>query len=61
MEECLFGELSSFRGFIRWAVAQNPNTQVSTLEKVRNGDLGSINKEADLEIIRLVSERLSNK
>ena len=59
MEECLFGELSSFRGFIRWAVAQNPNTQLFTLKQITEGVLASLDEEADLEILRLANERLS--
>jgi hypothetical protein len=60
MEECLFGELTTFRGFIRWAVVQNPNAQVFTLEKVTKGELVPINKEADFEIFRSASERLTS-
>jgi len=59
MEECLFGELSSFRGFIRWAVAQNPSTHFSTLEKIIKGDLDPLNDQTELEILQLVTERLA--
>lgn len=58
MEECLFGELSDFRGFARWCVAQNPNTSKGTLERIVCGELEPINDQADSEILRIAQERL---
>lgn len=58
MEECLFGELTAFRGFARWCVAQNPNTDLSTIKRILNNELDPLGAEADEEIYRVAKLRL---
>ena len=58
MEECLFGELSDFRGFARWCVVGNSSTSKSTLERILRGEVAPINDKADAEILKVVQARL---
>ncbi len=59
IEESKFGEVSAFRGFIRWAVIQNPNTEVSTLRRVINNELESLGKEIDEILIKVATAFLN--
>jgi hypothetical protein len=58
MEECLFGELSPFRGFARWCVAQNPNTDTTTLQRIINNEFAPLGTEVDSEILKVAKIRL---
>ncbi len=58
MEECLFGELSTFRGYARWCVAQNPNTDTATLQRIIGYQLVSLGAEADGVIAKVAKTRL---
>jgi Asp-tRNA(Asn)/Glu-tRNA(Gln) amidotransferase C subunit len=58
MEECLFGELSTFRGYARWCVAQNPNTDTATLQRIIGNQLVSLGAEADGVIAQVAKTRL---
>ena len=58
VEEIKFGEVSPFRGLIRWAVIQNPNTSKETLRQVIDGVLPSIDKESDEILSKLAQEFL---
>ena len=58
MEESLFGELTPYRGFARWCVAQNPSTDLATLKRILSNELDSLGSEADDEIARVVRMRL---
>ena len=60
MEECLFGELTAYRGFARWCVAQNPSTNLSTIKKILNNEFDSLGSEADQEIFRVARLRVDS-
>jgi len=53
VEEIKFGEVSSYRSFIRWAVIQNPNTPKSALEKVFAGNLPELHPDVDSTLKRI--------
>lgn len=60
VEESRFGEVSAYRGYIRWAVIQNPNTDLGTLKRVINEELESVDTESD-EILKRIATELLNE
>ena len=60
VEEIKFGEVSPYRGFIRWAVIQNQNTPQSTLEKVVAGNLPEIDPDVD-SILKKIAKAFLDK
>jgi predicted transcriptional regulator len=60
VEEIKFGEVSPYRGFIRWAVIQNQNTPQSTLEKVVAGKLPEIDPNVD-SILKTIAKAFLDK
>jgi hypothetical protein len=59
VEEIKFGEVSPFRGLIRWAVIQNPNTSKESLQQVVDGGLPVIDQESDDVLVKLARDRLT--
>ncbi len=60
VEEIKFGEVSPYRGFIRWAVIQNQNTPRSTLEEVVAGNLPTIDSDVD-SILKNIAKAFLDK
>ena len=59
VEESKFGGVSAFRGYIRWAVIQNPSTEKDTLMRMVDNELLPLDKEID-EILRKVTLEFLN-
>ena len=58
VEEIKFGETSPYRGYIRWALIQNPNTSKEALVKIAEGQVTSISPETD-EILQKMAKAFS--
>jgi hypothetical protein len=58
VEEIKFGETSPYRGYIRWALIQNPNTSKEALVKIAEGQVPSISPETD-EILQKMAKAFS--
>lgn len=59
MEEYLFGEVTSYKGFARWCVANNPSTDRSTLQKILHHEFEQINPEAEKLLEEICRNRLN--
>jgi hypothetical protein len=60
VEESKFGGVSAYRGYIRWAVIQNPSTEKDTLKRMMNNELLPLDEEID-EILRKVALEFLNE
>jgi hypothetical protein len=56
--EIKFGETSPYRGFIRWALIQNPGASKEALVKIAEGQVPSISPEVD-EILQKMAKAFS--
>lgn len=53
IEEILFGEVSAYKGFVRYAVITNHNCPRSAIERVTSGSVTSLGSEVDKEMKRV--------
>jgi hypothetical protein len=56
IQEIRFGEVSDYRGFIRWAAIQNPNTDKATLQRLLNQEFESLGENVDSVLNRIAVE-----
>lgn len=61
VEEIKFGEVSKYRGFIRWAVIQNHNTPKVALYQVVNGNVPPLNPDTDVALQKIAAQLLEKK
>jgi len=57
VEEFLFGEVSPYKGFVRWACLENPNISKVAIEKVLKGELESLGTEIDEIILNIAKSK----